>query len=61
MNQILVGKFIRECRLKKEMTQEDIASKLAVSNKTVSKWELGKCMPSIDLLLPLCKLLDIIK
>lgn len=59
MNQENIGKFIKEKRLECEMTQEQLAEKLHVSNKSVSKWELGKCMPSIDLLIPLCKNLGI--
>lgn len=42
------GEFIKNLREKNDMTQEDLASKLCVSRKTVSKWETGGCFPSID-------------
>lgn len=59
MDEKKIGKFIKEKRIEKGLTQQALAEKLFVSNKTVSKWELGKCMPSIDLLKPLCKTLGI--
>ena len=45
MNQLMTGKFISQKRKEKNLTQEQLAEKLGVSNKTVSKWETGKCMP----------------
>ena len=45
MNQQATGKFIAQKRKEKSLTQEQLAEKLGVSNKTVSKWETGKCMP----------------
>ena len=45
MNQLTTGKFIAHKRKEKNFTQEQLAEKLGVSNKTVSKWETGKCMP----------------
>ena len=45
MNQMATGKFISQKRKEKSLTQEQLAEKLGVSNKTVSKWETGKCMP----------------
>ncbi len=41
MDQITVGKFIMQKRKEKNMTQEQLAEKIGVSNKTVSKWETG--------------------
>ncbi len=41
MNQILTGKFIAQKRKEKNLTQEQLAEKIGVSNKTVSKWETG--------------------
>lgn len=41
MNQILIGKFIALRRKEKNLTQEQLAEKLGVSNKTISKWETG--------------------
>lgn len=43
INQEHIGKFIAECR-KKQLTQEDLAERLGVSNKTISKWGNAKCM-----------------
>lgn len=45
MNQSATGKFISWKRKEKNLTQEQLAEKLGVSNKTISKWETGKCMP----------------
>lgn len=53
MNQEKIGKFIANMRKKKNMTQEMLAEKLGVSNKSISRWETGKCMPDISLLEPL--------
>jgi transcriptional regulator with XRE-family HTH domain len=41
MNQLTIGKFIAQKRKEKNLTQEQLAEKLGVSNKTVSKWECG--------------------
>ena len=41
MNQSSIGKFISQKRKEQNMTQEQLAEKLGVSNKTVSKWECG--------------------
>lgn len=41
MNQTLIGKFITLKRKEKNLTQEQLAEKLGVSNKTISKWEIG--------------------
>lgn len=41
MNQLLVGKFITRKRKEKNLTQEQLAEKIGVSNKTISKWETG--------------------
>lgn len=59
MNQSSIGKFISQKRKEKSMTQEQLAEKLGVSNKTVSKWECGKCMPDYSIVKPLCQELDI--
>ena len=59
MNQEKIGKFISENRKKKNLTQNELAKKLKVSNHTISNWENGKSMPSYELLLPLTKELDI--
>ena len=59
MNQQLTGKFIAHKRKEKNLTQEQLAEKLGVSNKTVSKWETGKCMPDYSVVKPLCDELEI--
>ena len=59
MNQEKIGLFIAKCRREKNMTQEDLAEKLSVSNKSISRWENGKTMMDISLFEPLCNELDI--
>ena len=59
MNQIAIGSFITKKRKEKNMTQAALAERLGVSNKTISKWETGKCMPDYSVIEPLCKELDI--
>ena len=59
MNQVMTGKFIADERKKKGYTQTDLADKLGISNRTVSKWETGNGFPDVSLLLPLCEELDI--
>ncbi len=59
MNQTRIGKFIAQKRKAKNLTQEQFAEKLLVSNKTVSKWETGKCMPDYSIVESLCEELDI--
>lgn len=45
MEQVAIRKFIAKKRKEQNMTQEQLAERLVVSNKTISKWETGKCMP----------------
>lgn len=59
MNQEKIGLFIAKCRREKNMTQENLAEKLGVSNKSISRWENGKTMMDISLFEPLCNELDI--
>ncbi len=59
MNQEKIGLFIAKCRREKNMTQEDLAEKLGVSNKSISRWENGKTMMDISLFELLCNELDI--
>lgn len=59
MNQILIGKFIALRRKEKNLTQEQLAERLGVSNKTISKWENGKCMPDYSVVKVLCEELEI--
>lgn len=53
------GEFIQECRKNKKLTQVQLAQKIRVSEKTISKWECGKGFPDTTLMLPLCKVLGI--
>ena len=59
MDQIKIGSFIAETRKQKNMTQRQLADTLAISDKTVSKWERGKGLPEVSLMMPLCEALDI--
>lgn len=59
MNQAKVGKFIAECRKNKNMTQAELANKLNITDRAISKWETGKGMPDSSIMLELCNELDI--
>ena len=59
LNQEKIGKFIAERRKLQELTQKQLAERLNVSDKAVSKWETGKSMPDNAILFDLCKILDI--
>ncbi len=59
MDLISIGKFISEQRKLKGYSQVELANKLNISNKTISKWERGNGFPDVSLLLPLCEELDI--
>ena len=52
------GKFITKKRKEQNLTQEQLAERLGVSNKTISKWETGKCMPDYSVIELLCKELN---
>lgn len=53
------GKFLTEIRKEKAMTQKELAEKLFVSDKTVSKWERGNSLPNITLLIPIADVLGV--
>ncbi|HIU69781.1 MAG TPA: helix-turn-helix transcriptional regulator [Candidatus Scubalenecus merdavium] len=59
MDQIRIGKFIAAARKAHGMTQKQLAERLLISDKTVSKWERGKGLPEVGLMLPLCEALQI--
>ena len=59
MDQIRIGRFIAEARKTKNLTQRQLADTLSISNKTISKWECGKGLPEVSLMLPLCAALDV--
>lgn len=59
MNQKKIGKYIVECRKKKNMTQQELAEKLGVSDSTIGNWENGRNMPDLSLFKPLSEILGI--
>ena len=59
MNQVKIGKFIAECRKNKNMTQAELAEKLNITDRAISKWETGKGMPDSSIMLDLCNELKI--
>lgn len=59
MEQEMIGKFISACRKEKELTQMQLAEKLNITNRAVSKWETGKSMPDVSIMLALCDILGI--
>ena len=59
MNQEKIGKFIATCRKEQNLTQEQLAEKLGITYKAVSKWECGKGLPDASIMIELCKILKI--
>ena len=59
MNIDKVGNFISERRKAKKLTQEKLAEKLNISDRAISKWERGICLPDASIMIPLCEILDI--
>lgn len=59
MNSYITGNTIKKLRCMRNMTQNQLAEKLAVSDKTISKWETGKGLPDITMIEPLAKTLNI--
>ena len=59
MNQIMIGKFIAERRKKVNLTQMQLAEKLGITDKAISKWERGVSMPDTSIMLELCDILCI--
>ncbi len=59
MNQTEIGKFIAKCRKEKKLTQAQLAEKLNITDRAVSKWETGKNMPDSSIMLELCEILGI--
>lgn len=59
MNQEKIGKFIQEMRKEKNMTQGDLAEKMGVTDKSISRWENGKTMPDLSIINDLAQELDI--
>ena len=59
MNQTAIGGYIARKRKAQNLTQEQLAEQLGVSNKTISKWENGKCMPDYSIIQTLCEALHV--
>jgi transcriptional regulator with XRE-family HTH domain/SAM-dependent methyltransferase len=59
LNQVEIGLFIAQLRKQQNLTQIELADILGISNKTISKWECGKGMPELSLMMPLCEVLKI--
>ena len=59
MDQLAIGKFIAECRKHKNLTQLQLAEKLNITDKAISKWERGIAMPDTSIMLLLCDILGI--
>jgi len=59
MNQIKIGEFISSQRKKNNLTQAALAEKLGITDRAVSKWERGKGLPDVSLMLDLCEIFSI--
>ena len=59
MDQIKIGRFIAERRKIKNLTQAQLAEKLNITDRAVSKWENGRSLPDSSIMLELCEILDI--
>ena len=59
MDQIKIGKFIAKCRKQQNFTQMQLAEKLNITDRAVSKWETGKSMPDSSIMLELCEIFKI--
>ncbi len=59
MDQLKIGNFLLINRQRKKLSQDQLAAKLGVSGKMISKWETGKCMPDYSVVKKLCNVLEI--
>lgn len=59
MDQQKVGSFLKELRKEKQLTQEQLAERLGVSRRTVSRWETGSNMPDLDVLIEMADYYDV--
>ena len=59
MDQIKAGAFLKDLRKDKGITQEQLAEELGVSGRTISRWETGKNMPDISLLVEIAEFFDV--
>ena len=59
MDQVKIGRFIAECRKKANLTQMQLAEKLSITDRAISKWETGKSLPDSSIMMELCETLGI--
>ena len=59
MDQVKIGKFIADCRKRENLTQMQLAEKLGITDRAVSKWETGRALPDSSIMLELCTILGI--
>ena len=59
MDQKKIGNFLKELRKEKSLTQEQVAEKLGVSSRTISRWETGAYMPDISMLVDIAEMYDV--
>ena len=59
MDQIKIGKFISIKRKEKKLTQQELAEKLNITDRAISKWENGSCLPDVGTMPELCTILGI--
>ena len=59
MDQVKIGKFIADCRKKTNLTQMQLAEKLNITDRAISKWETGKSLPDSSIMLELCDILGV--
>ena len=59
MDQVKIGRFIQECRKKVGLTQMQLAERLGITDRAVSKWETGRALPDSSIMMELCKIMKI--
>ncbi len=59
MEQVKIGQFIAQCRKNKNMTQAELAQKLNITDRAISKWETGKGMPDTSIMLDLKRMVEL--
>lgn len=59
MDQLKIGRFIKELRKEKGLTQEQLAEQLGISRRTVSRWETGSNLPDLDILIEMADYYDV--
>jgi len=59
MDQVKIGRFIAACRKKANLTQMQLAEKLGITDRAISKWETGRSLPDSSIMLELCSIFGI--